>query len=215
MPFEPLDAAKSCIRRSRRFLALANGELPDAQIKNDLRRTAVVMSVAAIDAYMHWLIHRRVTEVHREGDLPKSLARFDIAFDDLACLADAAIEAQRKKRKIRPWVQVKNALQKRLLKETFQSYEQVGMGFSLAGIEKGWSRVAGKLHENSEGIRTRLNRLVHRRNQIVHEGDIARASRPQKIKYNAIDHASTEAEINWVKALITAIEEVVNEGNPA
>ena len=189
MPFLPFDAARACIRRSRRFLGLANEpDLPDGQIRNDLRRTAIVMSIAAIDSYMHWLVFRRLSEVRREGDLPKSLAKFSVPFADLASLADALIAARRAERDIRPWVQVKNAIQKELLKETFQSYEQVGGALALAGVEKGWSRTAARMGCTADAIKQRLNRLVHRRNQVVHEGDITRASRPQALSYNEIDH---------------------------
>ncbi len=213
MPFQPITAANACIRRSRRLLALANGKLPDTKVKNDLRRSALVMVVAAVDSYMHWLVYRRLSEVRKEGDLPKSFAKLDIPFTDIAALADAVITRRQKKKDIRPWVQVKNAMQKRLLRETFQSYEQVGTAFSLAGIEKAWSRVADKFGTQATAIKLRLNHLVHRRNQMVHEGDIMRASRPQKLKYNEVEHAVIVADVDWTEQLIAAIEQVVAEGN--
>jgi hypothetical protein len=132
----------------------------------------------------------------------------------MASLADAAIAARQLQRDIRPWVQVKNAMQKRLLQETFQSYDQLSDGFALAGIVKGWSRTAVALQSTTTDIRERLNHLVHRRNQIVHEGDIARASRPQQIRYNDIEHAAVVADVDWVEQLIAAIEQVVAAGNP-
>lgn len=216
MPFLPFDAARACIRRSRRFLALAEHQnLPDPQIRNDLRRTAVVMAVAAIDSYMHWLVFRRLSDVRREGDLPKSLAKLSVPFSDLASLADALIAARRANREIRPWVQVKNSVQKELLRETFQSYEQVANALALSGVEKGWSRTAVKIGCTANDIKERLNRIVHRRNQVVHEGDITRASRPQNLKYNSVAHDSVVDDVTWIEAVLTAIEEVVNEGNPA
>lgn len=209
MAFDPIDAATACIRRSRRLLSLADNKLGDAKVKNDLRRAALVMGVTAVDSYMHWLVYRRVSDVRNGGDFPKSLAKLDMPFGDIASLADAAIEGRREKRDIRPWVQVKNAMQRRLLRETFQSYEQVRTAFALAGIEKAWSRVAGQLGAEAKTIKTRLNHLVHRRNQIVHEGDIMRASRPRKLKYNDVEHEEIAADVDWVEELIAAIEEVV------
>lgn len=150
MAFTPIQASKACIRRSRRLLDLANTDLPDSKIKNDLRRSALVMAVTGIDSYMHWLVYQRLSDVRKQGDLPKSLAKIDLPFSELASLADTAIEGRKKNRVIRPWVQVKNAMQRRLLKETFQSYEQVGVALSLAGIDKGWSRTAEKLGIKSD-----------------------------------------------------------------
>ena len=214
MPFHPIDAANACVRRARTFLALADGQLPDAKIKTDLRRSALVLAVTAVDSYMHWLVYRRISEVRREGDLPKLLAKLEVPFSDFASLADATIKARREDRDLRPWVQVKNAVQRRLLKETFQSYEQVGQALSLAGIDKGWSRTADALGIKADDIKTRLNHLVHRRNQIVHEGDIKRASRPQKLQYNDVGQVNVAADVDWIEQLVAAIEQVVAAGNP-
>lgn len=214
MPFHPINAAKACIRRSRRLLALCEDQLPDTKVKNDLRRSAMVTAVTGIDAYMHWLVYRQISDLRREGDLPKSMAKLDIPFTELAALADATLQGRQQQIETRPWVQVKHAMQKRLLKETFQSYEQVATAFAWAGVEKPWSRVADKLGMQADAIKTRMNSLVFRRNQIVHEGDIARASRPRELKYNDIEHAQVIDDVNWVESLINAIEQVVADGNP-
>jgi uncharacterized protein YutE (UPF0331/DUF86 family) len=214
MPFFPKDAANSCIRRAERLLDLAANELPGRRIKNDLRRSALVMAVTAIDSYMHWLVYRRISEVRQLRDLPKQLARLDIAFADFASLADATIDARQAQRDIRPWVHVKNVVQKRLQRETFQSYDQVASAFALAGIDKAWSSTAVLLGISPEAIKTRLNQLVQRRNQVVHEGDIKRASLPRDLRFNSVDHAAILAEVRWIKTLIDAFEQVVTAQNP-
>ena|SRR5258708_713471 len=66
-------------------------------------------------------------------------------------------------RRSRRRTQVKAALQKRLLKETFQSYDEVAMAFAIAGIEKAWSKVASKLGTKADDIKDRLGGLVLRR----------------------------------------------------
>lgn len=213
MPFHPIDAADACVQRSRSLLALAAGHTLDAETRNDLRRAALVMAVTAVDSYMHWLVYRRISEVRREGDLPKSLAKLDLSFAAVASLADSAITGRQQGRDIRPWVQVKNAAQKRLLRETFQSFEQMGHAFALAGIDKAWSRVAARLGAQVATIRARLNHLVLRRNQIVHEGDITRASRPRGVQYNEVEQAAVAAEVDWVEQLIAAIDQVMADGN--
>ena len=91
MVFLPKNAAASCLRRARRFLDLADQPLPVKTVKNDLRRMALVMSVAAIDSYMHALVLRRIADVRRAADLPKALARLELPFASIASLADATI----------------------------------------------------------------------------------------------------------------------------
>lgn len=208
MPLLPHQVGDSCVRRARRFLELAEASLPVSRARNDLRRAAVVMAVAAIDSYMHALVLRRVSSVRKE-EFPKILSRVEIPFEDLASLADASLEAQRAKQQARPWVQVKNALQRRLLRETFQSYEQVGNALAMAGIERAWPKVADEMGETNTAIKATLGALVHRRNQIVHEGDVMRASRPRKLRFNQIVHETTEDEVDWVESLLAAVEAVV------
>jgi hypothetical protein len=187
MPFLPKDAADSCLRRAGRFLDLANGTLSTPKVKNDLLRMALVMGVAAIDSYMHGIVTRRIADVRRRADLPKALARLEIPFSEFASLADASISAQRAGKRARPWVQVKASLQRRLLKETFQSYEQIAMAFAMAGVERAWSKVASELGDKPENVKDHVGSLVLRRNQIVHEGDLKRASRPQNLRFNKIN----------------------------
>lgn len=207
----PSDVAKTCVERSRRLLTLADHEdLPDTKIRQDLRRYAIVMAVVAIDAYLHWLIHHRIGAVRQKG-LPKAFAKLTLPFPDLASMADNFIEAQQQqpRKDVRPWVQVKNSLQRRLLKETYQSSEQVGNALALAGIEKAWSKIAAKLGIGAEQAKAQLDQLVMRRNQIVHEGDIARSPRPHKLTANPIDKAAVAASVDWIESLIAAIEQVV------
>lgn len=191
-------------------MELAGKKLPVGKTKNDLRRMAIVMSVAAIDSYMHAIVLNRVSSVRGKGELPKVLCRLDVHFEELASLADASIEARRGKRDARPWVQVKNVLQRRLLQMTFQSCEQVKTALALAGIEKGWSKIAKQLGEHPDTIKARLDALVYRRNLIVHEGDVLRASRPRKIRFNEVSATTTKADVDWTEKFLTAIEVVVS-----
>ncbi len=209
MPLLPHQVSASSIRRARRFLELAGGKLPVSKAKNDLRRMAIVMAVAAIDSYMHAIVLNRVSRVRDKGELPKVLCRLEVRFEELASLADASIEARRGRRDARPWVQVKNVLQRRLLQMTFQSCEQVKTALALAGIEKGWSKVAKQLGEHPDTIKSRLDALVHRRNLIVHEGDVLRASRPRRIRFNEIAATATKADVDWTEGFLTAIEVVI------
>lgn len=210
MAFSPKAAADACIARSKRFLDLGSQELTSRLVSDDLCRSALVTAVAAVDAYMHWLVFTRLSTVRYRADLPKALGRLDVPFEDLAALADSFIGAQQEERAVRPWVQVKNTVQKQLLLKTFQSYEQVGDAFAMAGVAKAWSKVSTSLGAPSNEIKARLNHLVHRRNQIVHEGDITRMSRPRDIRYNDINHASVVADIAWIEGLVNAMQTVVD-----
>jgi len=68
----------------------------------------------------------------------------------------------------------------------------VARALAIAGMKKAWPEIAVELGETVEENRKWLNTLVHRRNQIVHEGDLERASRPRKLKFNEIDQAEAK-----------------------
>ena len=82
---------------------------------------------------------------------------------------------------------------------------------SIAGIKEPWKKIALELGEKSEENKDWLNRLVHRRNQIVHEGDLKRASRPRRLQFNEVDHGEVRQDVDWMEALIDAIDKVVSK----
>ncbi len=54
-------------------------------------------------------------------------------------------------------------------------------------------------------VKERLNAIVVRRNQIVHEGDYQRLERPQDAKLNDISHADASDHIEFITQLVNAI----------
>ena len=206
MPVTPKNAADDCIARARALLAHAGIPGTAAGVRDDLGRLALVMAVASVDTYMHTLILRRVSNVR--SALPKALRDLDIEFEWLTELADSTVIAQRTGRATRPWVSVKHALQERLLRKTFQSYDEVAAALAMVGVKKAWSTVAGNLVCSPEEIKNRLNSIVHRRNQIVHEGDLRRMARPRAIQHAPIDLMAVQADIDWIDQLLAAIVQV-------
>jgi hypothetical protein len=176
-----------------------------------MRRLSVVVAVAALDTYMHRLILERVFS-HEE--LPKKLARLDVSFEALLAQADATRDAARAKpSNPRPRVGVKQRLQERLLRESFQNYNAVSQALNMAGREKEWSVIGAKISPplKPDAIRKRLDEIVHRRNQIVHEGDYERLQKPQKAKLNPMTQKQARQDIDFIAQVINAIHEAVSQ----
>jgi len=151
-----------------------------------MRRLTVVMAVAALDTYMHRLI---VERVYTHDELPSSLAKLDVTFEQMLNWADEAKAAARANpHNSRPRVAVKRQLRDRLLRETFQSYNDVGRAINMAGRARKWDEVGRRLNPRlrPHEIRNRLNGIVMRRNQIVHEGDYKRLERPRDATRNGM-----------------------------
>ncbi len=166
------------------------------------------MGVAALDTYMHALVNQRA---YWTSPMPKGLAQLDVRFDDLVALADGAVDARRRGVDGRPRVAAKNALQKRLLRETFQKFDSVSDALAMAGASKVWSAVAAQMAPTTTpaAIKNRLDRIVARRNQIVHEGDLQRQSRPRHPRLNGITTTEASGDVDYVASLVRAIDSVV------
>jgi hypothetical protein len=171
---------------------------------------AVVMSVAAVDTYMHAAILGAIGSM--DSTSPSSHLRgLDVRFGELVDLADATVKARRKEQDSRPRVQVKNALHRRLLRKTFQSSDQVADAMAYAGVTEGWSKVAKEMGEPVGALKAHLDRMVYRRNQIVHEGDLKRLVRPRSLSFNEVDRNEVTQDVDWVESLLDAIDVVLQQ----
>jgi hypothetical protein len=133
-------------------------------------KLSVVMAVAALDTYMHRLIVERVyTHPKRLGGglrLPGGLARLDLPFAELLAWADEAGAAARSEpHKSRPRVHVKRQLRDRLLRDTFQRYDDVSRALGMAGVGGNWNAIGANLDPPLEPkeIGERLDAIVMRR----------------------------------------------------
>jgi RiboL-PSP-HEPN len=175
-----------------------------------MRRLSVVMAVAALDTYMHRLILERA---YTHDCLPKGLARLDVDFEQLLEQADATGAAARAAPyNPRPRVGVKRLLRDRLLRETFQSFSGVSGALHMAGSSRDWKKIGSQMSpaRTTAEIRTRLNAIVHRRNQIVHEGDYVRLEKPQTSRKNEMTSRQALSDIEFIEQVINAIHKVVS-----
>lgn len=206
----PRQAGGACVTTARGFLALAEETLPDSNFKDDLRRMAVVMSVAAVDTYMHAAVLGSFGPT--DGSPPgPHLRALDMSLGDMIDIADSAVRARRAEKNSRPRVQVKNALHRRLLRKTYQSADQVADAMAAAGVTNCWKQLADRLNETSEAARARLNGMVRRRNQIVHEGDLRRLVRPRTLSFNDVSHDEISADVDWIESLLDAFDYVLQQ----
>ncbi len=197
-------------KTSKKLKLVSRPSTVPPDVRSDMRRLSIVMAVAALDTYMHRLILERA---FKHDKLPKQLAQLDVSFKQLLSQADATkVAARAKPRKARPRVGVKKQLQDRLLFETFQNFNSVSRALAMAGRKKEWKAIGAKMSPSmdSDEIRERLDAVVHRRNQIVHEGDYERLQKPQKAKLHAITQAQARSDLSFVAALIDAIHDVVS-----
>ncbi|MFI1718280.1 hypothetical protein [Streptomyces litmocidini] len=201
MPVTPLDAATDVMSRARGLLTLDVASTPQI-LREDLRRAALAFGVASLDTYMHWAI--RTTAL--DGPLPKKLAELEVPFGDMLAIARDAVTARQDDVNHRPTVKARNALGKALVTQTFQSPRSIERGLQMLGKTNVWSRLASQLPPaTAVDLKERLGNIAYRRNKIVHEGDLTRLQRPQKIKYEQITAAQVADDLDWLEAFIKAL----------
>lgn len=120
MAVTPLQAATDVLDRADGIFALDVAGTP-ALVREDLRRLAWAMGVAAIDTQLHWLIRR----VDLSAPLPGALAKVPVRFEDLVATGKLSVENRRLNKLDRPTTRARNYLNDVILTKTFQSAEQV------------------------------------------------------------------------------------------
>jgi len=207
MPVTPLDAASDVLQRARNLLALDAPGTPET-VREDLRRAALAFGLAALDTYMHWAIGKRTFS----NPVPLALAKVEVPFGEMLRIANASVEARKDDKAIRPQVSVRHVLNKKLLGMTFQSPQNIENGLRMMGVTDCWKKISESIepHEASGAIKKRLGDLAHRRNQIVHEGDLTYQDRPRQLKHEPVSAAYVVAELDWINSFILAIDEVAD-----
>jgi hypothetical protein len=206
--FTPYDAGRRTVERAQALLQ-ASADIDDIPVRIDMRRLSLVMAVAALDTYMHRLI---VDRAYTHRALPGGLAKLDVPFEWLLAKADMAARAARApSHRSRPRVAVKRQLRNQLLRKTFQRYEEVSEALGMVGRRRRWDEIGQAFNPalTRPEIRDRLNAIVQRRNQIVHEGDYMRVERPRTGRRNKLTAPQARRDVNFISDLIDAIHAVI------
>jgi hypothetical protein len=212
MPLSAKRAGNNCLARARGLLKASKLAEVSPETRADLRRLAIVMGVVAVDAYPHCAVLKELSEVRRRGELPTRLRNLDLPLSDFAALAESTVEARQQRVHSRPWVQIKNAAQNRLRKMTFQSRNEVAGAMAMIGRSKVGKGVGEILGKSPEDVKGSLNRIVFRRNQIVHEGDIARKARPRGLQLNKLTRTEVEGDLAFLEELVDALHSFIAAG---
>ncbi len=208
MSFPPHAAAVHAIQRSRALLEESRQRSIPSSVQGDMRRLSTVMAVAALDTYLHRLI---LEQCYLHKELPRGLASLSIPFGVLLAQADeTAIAARKRPHDSRPRVGVKRQLRDRLLRETYQRFDDVADALAMAGRSRKWDEIASAMKPpmTRATLKERLDAIVDRRNQIVHEGDYLRMERPRDSKRNGMTHPQALAAIDFIAMLIEAIFQI-------
>jgi hypothetical protein len=171
---------------------------PTTQISDNVLRACVTMLVSTIDTFVNELIINSIMFELKERKSVFDLKNIKI---DIDVLFEVDIEIRLR--------QVLKGLRIQYAKQTFQSSRQIENGLSNVGFNKIWKKISDLICEPAEDIKKKLDLLVYRRNQIVHEGDLDHLHNLREIERIDVDNARKFSE-NLIRALLDIYSDMIS-----
>lgn len=177
---------------------------------DDLLRSALTFAVSALDRYVHELVVKNVISALKQSELNGRQEQLTIPAAMAIRLAQNVAATARAGNATRPSNEVRKAIQEELHRIPFQSWRDIEYAFHLIGV----GGLAGRLQAqygvgDFRPIRDQLNRIVERRNHIVHEGDLVRHQRGGHIRSSPISRKYVEDSMNFLDDMVDKMDTMI------
>lgn len=198
----PLDLFREDIRRSRDLVAIFRAMQAQTTVALDLSdvlRAALVMSVSALDRFVHETVRAGMLEAYRARQ-PRTGAflRFQVTLQSVFQGFDTPNSTG--------WLE--NQIRERHGHQSFQTPDHIADAIRLVSDVALWNEVARHLSMEPREVRSRLSLIVQRRNKIAHESDIMPDYAGQ-VAYSdsrsPIDEVMVGNAINFIEQIVEAI----------
>ena len=171
-----------------------------------LPRSAIVISISSLDAYIHRVLHEEIPRLLSQDDVPQ------ILLDDISKVVRIRNGKDVEKViKLMRGDSVNNLFdlyyQERLSQVSFQSPDKIALAFRFININDVFGRVSALWqgdNSDEDSIKRRLANYVHRRNQIAHEGDLEKSGKVRHIQATYVNHM-----VSFVESLVNRLNQVV------
>lgn len=154
------DQFRISINRVRDLIAVHNSvkviSTPALDL-SDILRAALVLSVSALDYYVHEVVRLGMLEVYNGSrPEPPAFSRFQITLDTARSL-DNLLEDE---------------IRQRHSYKSFQQPDNIAEAIRLISDKKLWEEVGYVMDRPAKDIKQELSIIIDRRNKIAHEADI-------------------------------------------
>jgi hypothetical protein len=195
----PYDSFKFALEKSKGLAHLGKyveANMTSGAIFSDSFRAALVFAVASLDLYLHRLCQERILSALRAKMRYSALDALHFSSTHVFDFHDSNDLSH-----------IQTGISRQLNRMTFQRSEDVGKAMALCAVPKPWKLIQAELPSAYTGrAAVRLDLIVDRRNSIVHQGD----EDPTLPGTNLpMDFESAESVIEFIDALVSAIERVV------
>lgn len=178
---------------------------------DDLLRSSITFGISALDRYVHETIIKNYVHAYNNYDHTKQMREFKIPATVAIEIVNKVHKAKNDGKSIRPANEIRKAVQEILHKRPFQSWREIDYGYSLIGyssIDKYLRDDAGLSQQDVDNKKKELNRIVARRNHIVHEGDLARHQRGGQIKPQILRRKWVEDSLAFIDNFVDDLEKI-------
>lgn len=181
--------ARDLLHMHRHLVARTTGAF-DA---SDILRAAIVLSVSALDHFVHEIVRLGMCEVHH-GQRPatRSFLAFPITLNATRSAIAAPATAS--------WLV--ESIREAHSWQTFQRPEKIAEAIRLVSDIALWETVAPQLGVDPKAAKAELNAIVERRNKIAHEADMDPSFPGQRWP---ITPALVEGAVDFIERLAQAI----------
>ena len=198
------------IRRSRDLVAIfhsINVSTTEALEITDVLRASFVMSVSALDHFVHEIVRIGMLEAFRaERVRTSAFLRFQVTIGSvLRSSGDPRSEE---------WLE--QEIRERHGYQSFEMPDRIADGIRLISDVTLWDEVARSTGKERKEIRDNLSLIIQRRNKIVHEADITPDYARQRLSdlRSPIDEALVENTIQFISLVAEAIYTLVSPKQP-
>lgn len=197
-----LDQFRVSINRVRDLIAVHNSvkaQSTSALDLSDILRASLVLSVSALDYYVHEVVRLGMLEIHR-GLRPESAAfcRFHISLETArqALKNDANFDSL-----------LEDEIRERHSFKSFQNPDNIADAIRLISDKKLWKEVGNIMKRSAQEIKRQLSLIVERRNKIAHEADI----NPELGLGNqwSIDELMVNEAVDFIEAVVENIHSIL------
>ena len=162
-----LDQFHVSINRVRDLIAVHNSvkakSTPVLDL-SDILRAALVLSISALDFYVHEVVRLGMLEIHQGlRSEPPAFSRFQVSLG-------SAREGLNVDLSLDYWLE--DEIRQRHSYKSFQQPENIADAIRLISDKKLWEEVAKVMGRQAQDIKQQLSFIVDRRNKIAHEADI-------------------------------------------
>lgn len=177
----------------------------------DLLRSAITYGVSALDRYVHERVIKGFVAAFRAAKLTKQQSEFQMPVTLSIDIARNVHAARRENNNHRPANEIRKSVQTTLHKRPFQNWREIEYAFALIGFKNLAKSIRNANSVNvlaTDAMREDLNKIVARRNQIVHEGDLSRHQRGGGVTAQAISKKWVVDSLNFLDDFVSHLEKV-------